>query len=77
MAYRLVRYLEANPAVLVVVIAGNSHSWRPGIPVQLSRFGNDVDYRIILPEVPPVQTRHSIDKTITDYLWLLEVNSSQ
>jgi uncharacterized iron-regulated protein len=72
MAYRLVRYIEGNPSVTVVVIAGNSHSWRPGIPDQLSRFSEGVDYRIILPEVPPVQTRHSIDSYMADYLWLLK-----
>jgi len=70
MAFRLVRHLERNPGVTVVVIAGNSHSWRPGIPEQLSRFGEGIDYRIILPEVPPVQTRKSIDKGVADYLWL-------
>jgi uncharacterized iron-regulated protein len=72
MAFRLVRHLERNPGVTVVVIAGNSHSWRPGIPEQLSRFGEGIDYRIILPEVPPVQTRNSIDGTVADYLWLME-----
>ena len=72
MAFRLVRHLERNPSVTVVVIAGNSHSWRPGIPEQLSRFGEGIDYRIILPEVPPVQTRDSIDGTVADYLWLMQ-----
>ena len=72
MAFRLVRHLERNPGVTVVVMAGNSHSWRSGIPEQLSRFGNGIDYRIILPEVPPVQTRQFIDSTVADYLWLLE-----
>ena len=72
MAFRLVRHLEHNPGVTVVVIAGNSHSWRPGIPEQLSRFGEGIDYRIILPEVPPVQTRRSIDKGVADYLWLMQ-----
>lgn len=72
MAFRLVRHLERNPNVTVVVIAGNSHSWRPGIPEQLSRFGDGVDYRIILPEVPPVQTRHSVNRTVADYLWLIK-----
>jgi uncharacterized iron-regulated protein len=72
MAFRLVRHLEQNPGVTVVVIAGNSHSWRPGIPEQLSRFGDGIGYRIILPEVRPVQTRKLIDGTTTDYLWLLQ-----
>jgi uncharacterized iron-regulated protein len=72
MAFRLVRHLERNPAVTVVVIAGNSHSWRPGIPEQLDRFGDGIDYRIILPEVAPVQTRKSIDRTVADYLWLMQ-----
>ena len=31
-----------------------------------------IDYRIILPEVPPVQTRHTIDENAADYLWLLQ-----
>lgn len=72
MAFRLVRHLEGNPGVTVVVMAGNSHSWRSGIPEQLSRFADGIDYRIILPEVPPVQTRQFIDSSVADYLWLLE-----
>ena len=72
MAFRLVRHLERNPGVTVVVMAGNSHSWRSGIPEQLSRFADGIDYRIILPEVPPVQTRQFIDSSVADYLWLLQ-----
>jgi len=72
MAFRLVQYLKGNPEVTVVVVAGNSHSWRPGIPEQLNRFTDGIEYRIVLPEVPPVQTRDSIDESIADYLWLLE-----
>jgi uncharacterized iron-regulated protein len=72
MAFRLVRHLELNPDVTVVVIAGSSHSWRPGIPEQLSRFGDGIDYRIILPEVAPVQTRGSINRDVADYLWLMQ-----
>jgi uncharacterized iron-regulated protein len=72
MAFRLVQNLERNPGVTVVVIAGNSHSWRPGIPEQLSRFGDGIDYRIILPEVPPIQTRKLINRTVADYLWLMK-----
>jgi len=72
MAFRLVRHLERNPGVTVVVIAGNSHSWRPGIPEQLSRFADGIEYRIILPEVPPAQTRGSVTEEVTDYLWLLQ-----
>jgi uncharacterized iron-regulated protein len=72
MAFRLVRHLELNPDVTVVVIAGSSHSWRPGIPEQLSRFGDGINYRIILPEVAPVQTRESISRDVADYLWLMQ-----
>ena len=72
MAFRLVRHVVRNPDVTVVVIAGSSHSWRPGIPEQLSRFGDGIDYRIILPEVAPVQTRGSIDRDVADYLWLMQ-----
>lgn len=71
MASRLVGHLERNPEMTIVVIAGNSHSWRPGIPEQLDRFSDSIDYRIILPEVPPVQTRRSVDRSVADYLWLL------
>ncbi|UCF88044.1 MAG: ChaN family lipoprotein [bacterium] len=71
MASRLVGHIKRNPGVTIVVIAGNSHSWRPGIPEQLDRFTEDIDYRIILPEVPPVQTRRSVDRSVADYLWLM------
>jgi uncharacterized iron-regulated protein len=72
MAYRTVNYLSHNPEETMVVIAGNSHAWKPGIPSQLADFDPGLSYRVILPEVPLAQPRHRVSEDLSDYLWLLE-----
>jgi uncharacterized iron-regulated protein len=77
MAYRTVRYLMDHPERTMVIIAGNSHAWKPGIPRQLADFNQELSYRVILPEIPLAQPRERVTKELADYLWLLEVNGSR
>jgi uncharacterized iron-regulated protein len=72
MAYRAVSYLLDNPERTMVIIAGNSHAWKPGIPSQLADFSQELPYRVILPEVPLAQPRDRVTQELADYLWLLE-----
>lgn len=72
MAYRTVNYLSHNPGETMVVIAGNSHAWKPGIPSQLADFDPGLSYRVILPEVLLAQPRNRVSEDLADYLWLLE-----
>jgi len=69
MAWSLLRYLEKNPQATVVVVAGSGHSWKEGIPAQI-RSRSELQFRVILPEVPGRIEGGNITVDETDYVWL-------
>ena len=69
MAWSLLRYLEKNPQATVVVVAGSGHSWKEGIPAQI-RSRSELQFRVILPEVPGRIEGGNITVDDTDYVWL-------
>ena len=69
MAWSLLRYLEQNPEVTVVVVAGSGHSWKRGIPRQI-RSRSALPFRVILPEIPGRVEPENVSENETDYLWL-------
>lgn len=59
MAANLADYLDKMPQQTVVVLAGNGHAWKHGIPAQLTRRG-DYSSRVLLPEIPGrIDLQHS------------------
>ncbi len=71
MAQRILDYTVSATDPLVVVMAGNTHAWKYGIPEQVRRKSHSTDLRVILQEIPGFQTRADIRPERTDYLWLL------
>lgn len=69
MANRIVDYLRSHPQAVMVVLAGNTHAWKHGIPTQVLRLAN-LSYRVLLPEVELRLNRHNIRPEDADYLWL-------
>ena len=69
MAWSLLRYLEKNPEVTMVVVAGSGHSWKRGIPRQISSR-SPLPFRVILPEIPGRVEPENVSENETDYLWL-------
>ena len=67
MAVTLSEHLASHPRRTVVVLAGNGHSWKHGIPEQLTRLGYD-DSRVLLPEVPGRIDRQHSSADEADYL---------
>ena len=67
MARNLEEYLQQHPQRTVVVLAGNGHSWKHGIPEQLQRRGS-YDTRVLLPEIPGYIDLQTIDGADADYL---------
>lgn len=67
MAKTLDDYLKIYPQRIVVVLAGNGHSWKHGIPEQLARLG-DYSYRVLLPEVHGRIDLRTIGSADADYL---------
>jgi uncharacterized iron-regulated protein len=69
MAWSLIGFLQNNPDAIVVVIAGSGHSWKRGIPAQVSRRV-DVASRVILPEITGGVDRDHTTLNEADYVWL-------
>ncbi len=48
MAWHLNNFFIKNPKIKIVVLTGNLHAWKYGIPKQINRFNNTVKQIIIL-----------------------------
>jgi len=69
MAANLLAFLNSHSNHTVVVLAGNGHAWRHGIPEQITRQSN-VSHRIILPAIPGRLDPETVSIDDGDYLWL-------
>ena len=67
MAKNLIEYLGRHPKKVVVVIAGNGHSWKFGIPEQVRRHLT-IPFRVIIPEIPGRIELSNVSSDETDYL---------
>ena len=71
MAINLLEFHERNNEATVVVLAGSTHAWKPGIPAQVLER-KKVSTSIILPEDRDLH-RRNISVEETDYMWLWQV----
>lgn len=72
MAINLLEFHEKNNEKIVVVLAGSTHAWKPGIPTQILER-RKTSTSIILPEDRDLHRRNvSIEEA--DYLWLWQMN---
>lgn len=69
MARYMSRYLKNNPEQSAVVLAGNGHAWKYGIPAQIADLGFK-DFAVLLPEVSGRLTRDQVTLEDADFLWL-------
>jgi uncharacterized iron-regulated protein len=69
MAKNLVKFHNKHPDLTVLVLAGNNHSWKHGIPSRLMNQTN-MNSKIILFEAEGRVTRNTITAAEADYLWL-------
>ena len=70
MAINIVKYyVQDNPAKMVVLV-GDGHARKPGIPRQISSRRN-MAMTVFLPETPKLD-RGSVSQRDADYLWLFE-----
>ncbi len=68
MANTLAAALARDPRRSAVVLAGSGHSWRHGIPTQLSRISPGVRSVVVLPALDNEMTDRSVTKKDADYL---------
>lgn len=71
MAINLLRFNEENPETKLVILAGDGHSWKPGIPRQVT-LRKDLRMKVFLPESTKLH-RRNVSQKDTDYLWLLKL----
>ena len=69
MAINSIDYIRSNPDSVVVVVAGNGHAWKGGIPTQLESRSFK-DYAVILPEIPGIVEKDTVSLRDTDYIFL-------
>lgn len=51
MAQNLLEFLRRNPDRTVVVLTGNGHAWKRGIPEQIRTLSEKTSFRVLLPFV--------------------------
>jgi uncharacterized iron-regulated protein len=71
MAINAVDYMKANPEKTLVILAGNFHAWKRGIPEQIRRI-HDAQVRSILPSEDPSFFSYDAFIEDSDYVWRIE-----
>jgi len=69
MAWNLIDAVDKYPGHLFVVLAGNGHAWKYGIPRQVAER-RKISYRVVLPEIPDLLDPENVSVEEADYLWL-------
>ncbi|MFA4920361.1 MAG: ChaN family lipoprotein [Thermodesulfovibrionales bacterium] len=70
MAHNIIAFLKKNPAKKIVVLTGNGHAWKKGIPEQVRTISEETQYRVILPQIPGYVDPQSVTAGDADYILL-------
>ncbi len=70
MARNLLEFLRKNPDKTVVVLTGNGHAWKRGIPEQVRILSEKTPYRVLLPFVSGYIGPSEIAYEDADYILL-------
>lgn len=70
MAANLVEFTRKNPDKTVVVLAGNGHAWKRGIPEQVRALSGRLSYKVALPDVLGYVDPANISVEDADYILL-------
>ena len=68
MALNAIDYINANPGKTLVILAGNFHAWKRGIPEQIRR-ASDLSVRTVLPSQDSSFFNYSVLVEDADYVW--------
>jgi uncharacterized iron-regulated protein len=69
MALNALGYLEFHPEYTMVLLAGNGHAWKRGIPEQIRRRSH-ISYAVMLPQIPDKIHPGAVTTEDTDYIIL-------
>lgn len=70
MAHNIVAFLKKNPGKNVIVLTGNGHAWKKGIPEQVGTIAEGIPYRVVLPQIPGYIDPQSVTAGDADYILL-------
>jgi len=70
MARNLLEFLRKHPQKTVVVLTGNGHAWKRGIPERIRTASGKTSLRVLLPEVPGAIEPSNITIEDADYILL-------
>ncbi len=69
MAIHAIRYLKAHPDTVMVILTGNGHAWKLGIPEQI-RTREEFPTTVILPQIPGHIDPDTVNVQDADYLMI-------
>ena len=67
MAINALRYLDAHPEYVMVLLAGSGQAWKRGIPEQIGRR-SQISYAVILPHTPEKIHPGAVTEEDADYI---------
>ncbi len=68
MAYNIAEFFKKNPDKKMVVLTGNGHAWKRGIPSHLKHFSDKIKHRVILPYIEKHIDSNTIKSEDADYI---------
>lgn len=69
MAINALKYLKANPRFSMILLTGNGHAWKQGMPEQI-RQQSELPYTVILPHLPGDIEPGTVTVKDADYVML-------
>ena len=69
MAVHALGYVKKHPDRTMVLLAGNGHAWKKGIPERIKE-SSSLTYAILLPEIPENLEKDTVTLEDADYLML-------
>ncbi|PLX46519.1 MAG: hypothetical protein C0609_00335 [Deltaproteobacteria bacterium] len=65
-------FLRENEGYLLVMLTGNYHAWRLGIPEQIKRIDDGIAVKVVMPTSDATFNAYDLLSREADYLWKVE-----
>jgi hypothetical protein len=70
MAHNIITFLKKNPEKNVIVLTGNGHAWKKGIPEEVRTISEGIPYKVVLPQIQGYIDPQSVTTGDADYILL-------
>jgi len=70
MAHNAISYLKKNPDMKIVILTGNGHAWKRGIPQQMHTISEETSFRVVLHQMPGYIDPTAVTPDDADYILL-------